>query len=135
MGRHDDLVQLDHDALATHYLDALGHALQPFEGLVLNLEVQLGGEAYAAHHAQGVVAEGDVGVKGRGDDAVLKVGKAVKRVDQLAEAVMVQADGHRVDGEVAPVLVVLQRAVLHDGLARVMAVALTAGADELHFYK
>ena len=49
--RHDYLVQLHLYALAAHYLDAVGHALQRLECLVLNLEVQLCGEAYATHHA------------------------------------------------------------------------------------
>ena len=47
---------------------------------------------------------------------------------------MIQADGHRVDGKVAAVLIVLQRTVFHNGLARIVAVALFAGAYEFHFY-
>ena len=117
MRGEDDLVQLVLDALPTDNLDAVGHPFEGLEGLVLYLEVELGGEADAAHHAQGVVGEGDLWVEGRSDDAILEVGQSVEGVNELAETVTVQADGHRVDGEVAAVLVILQRAVLHDGLA------------------
>ena len=133
MGRHDNLVELHLDALTADNLDAVGHALQCLEGLVLYLEVQLRGKADAAHHAQGVVAEGDVWLKGCGYDAILQVGQAVEGVYQFAKAVFVQADGHCVDGEVATVLIVLQGTVLDNGLARIVAVALAAGTDEFYF--
>ena len=129
-----DFVELDGDALATDDADAVGHALQALEGFVLNLEIQLGGKADAAHHAQGVVGECHLGVEGRGDDAVLEVGNAVEGVDELSEAAAVQADSHRIDGEVATVLVVLERAVLDDGFARVVAVALLPRTYELDLH-
>ncbi len=132
MGRHDDFVQLHLDALATDYTDALGHTLQGLESLILYLEVQLGGEANAAHHTQRVVAEGDVGIEGRGDDAVLEVGQAVEGVDELPKTFLIQADGHRVDGEIAPVLVVLQCAILHHRGSRLPVIALFSCSDELH---
>ena len=132
MGRHDNLVELHLDTLATDYLDAVGHALKGSEGLILYLEIELGGKADAAHHAQRIVAEGDVGVEGCGDDAVLEVGETVEGVDEFAKAAVVEADGHGVDGEVATVLVVLEGAVLDDRFARVVAVALAAGTDELY---
>ena len=130
--RHHDFVQFHLNALTAHYLDAVGHTFQGFKRLVFNLEVQLCGETYAAHHTQGVVAEGDVGVEGRGNDAILQVGQPVERVYQLAKPLFVKADGHRVNSEVAAVLVVFQRAVLNNRLARVVAVALAPGTNKFH---
>ncbi len=132
MRGHHDFVQFHLDALAADYLDAVSHVLQGLEGLIFNLEIQLGGKADAAHHAQRVVREGNLGVQGSGDDAVFQVGNAIEWVYQLAKAAPVQADGHCIDGEVATVLVVFQRAVLHHRLARVVAVAFLAGSHELH---
>ena len=130
---HDYLVELVLYALAAHYAQPVGVAGQGVEGLVLYHEVELGGEAHTAHHAQRVVGEGHVGVQRRAYDAVLQVLDAVERVYELAVSVLVQAHGHGVDGEVAAVLVVLEGAVLHHGLARVVAVALAPRAHELHF--
>ena len=131
---HDDFVQLHLDTLSADDFYAIGHVLQGLEGTFLYLKFQLGGKAYAAHHAQGVVAEGHLRVERRGDDAVLQVGKTVEGVYQLAETVGIETDGHGVDGKVAAVLVILQRTVLNDGLARITTIALTTGTDELHFF-
>ena len=59
---------------------------------------------------------------------------AAEGVYQLAEVGAVELYGHGVDGEVAAVLVVLERAVLHDRLARVVAVALAACPDKLYLH-
>ena len=129
---HHYLVKLLGYALAADNADALGVAPEGVEGFVFDEEVELRGEAYAAQHAQRVVREGHVRVERRAYYAVLKVGQAVEGVYKLAEARAVEAHGKGVNGEVAAVLVVLQRAVFYHGLARVVAVALLAGADELH---
>ena len=71
-------------------------------------------------------------VKGRADDAVFEIREPVERIDKLAKAVGIEADSQRVDGEVAPVLVVLQRAVLDMWLTAVVAVAFLAGTNKLH---
>ena len=89
-------------------------------------------EAHAAHHAQRVVGESDVGVERCAYNAVLEVVDAVERVYEFAEARLVKAYRHGVDGEVAAVLVVLECAVLNHGLARTTVVALAACAHELH---
>ena len=80
-----------------------------------------------------VVGEGDIGVERCAYYAVLEVVDAVEGVDQFAEACLVQAYRHGVDGEVAAVLVIFERAVLNHGLARTAVVALAACAHELHF--
>ena len=56
--------------------------------------------------------------------------QAVEGVDELTEAVSVQADGQSVDREVTALLIFLQRTVLDEGLAAIGGVALTAGAYE-----
>ena len=132
MRGEDDLVEFVLDALAAHNLDTVGHPFQCLIGLLFNLEIQLRGETYAAHHAQRVVRKSDLRVKGCGDDTVFEICQSVEGIDEFTEAVFVQTDGHRIDGEVATVLVIFQSTVLHDGLTRVMTVALLAGTDELH---
>ena len=105
--RHHHFVQFIGDALATDDFNALGIALQGIEGFFLDEEIQLGGKTDASKHAQGIVAERDVGVERGANDAVLQVVESVKGVYQFAKAPLVETNGHRVDGEVAAVLVVL----------------------------
>ena len=130
--RSHELLNLVDDALLRDDAYALAVAMQRLPGLRLDLEIQLRSKADAAHHAQRIVGERHVRIQRSGYQPVLHIPDAVERIHQLAEALAVQADGHRVDGEVAPLLVVLQRAVFHDGFARVVAVALLAGTHELH---
>ena len=107
--------------------------MQRLPGLLLDLKVQLSGKADAAHHAQRIVGERHVRIQRSSYQPVLHIPHPVERVHQFAEALAVQTDGHGVDREVAALLVILQRAVLHDGLARIVAVALLASPHELHF--
>lgn len=132
MGCQNNLVELLLYALAADDLQSVGVAREGLACFLLNLKVELGGEAHAAHHAQRVVAEGNVGIEGCGDDAILQVGHTVEGVDELAEAVAIEAHCHGVDGEVATVLVVFEGTVFHVGLPTVMAIALLAGAHKLH---
>ena len=56
--------------------------------------------------------------------------QAIEGVDELTEAVGVQADGQSIDREVTALLIFLQRAVLDEGLATVGCVALATSAYE-----
>ena len=132
MRRHDNLVQLVLDTLAAHYFYTVGHALQRLKRLWLYLKVQLRCKTDASHHAQWVVAKGDARLQGRGYDAILQISQSVKRINQFTKTCFVQTDGHRVDGEVATILIVLQRTILYDRFARVVTVALLASPHKLH---
>ena len=103
----DDLVEFLLDTLSADDFQPFSVARQCVEGLVFDVELQLCGESHTAHHAQRVVGEGNIRVEGRADNAVLQVSESVERIDKLTKTVSVEADGQRVDGEVAPVLVVL----------------------------
>ena len=127
------LVEFVGNALAAHYLYAFGVASESLKRLVVDVEPQLGGEPYAAHHAQRIVREGDVGVERSAYYAVLKVVNAVEGVDQFAETVVIEAYSHSVDGEVAAVLVVFQGSVFDDRFARRAVIALASCAYKLHF--
>ena len=72
-GRHENLIEFVLDALTTDDIDTLGIAREGIEGLVLDHEIELGCEAHATQHAQGVVGEGDVGVERSGNDTILEV--------------------------------------------------------------
>ena len=78
--------------------------------------------ADSPHHAQGVVAEGDVGVERSAYDPPLYVAEAVEQVHQFAEAVGCHAQGHGVYGKVAAADIVLEGAVFDNWIARVAAV-------------
>ena len=129
---HHDFVQFLLDAFPADDSDPVGIAFQGLEGFILNEEIELCGKAHAPHHTQRVVRKGNVRGERRTDNAVPKVVDTAERVDELAEAFSVQADGQRIDGEVAAILVVLQRTVLHDRLPAVVAVPLRPCPDELH---
>ena len=133
MGRHDNLVEFHLDTFATDNLDTVGHAFQGLEGLILNLEVQLGGKTDATHHTQWVITECDTRLQRSGDDTILQVGQAIKGVNQFTKTVLIQADSHRINRKVATVLIILQRTILHDRLTRIVTIALLSGSHKLHF--
>ena len=133
LGRKHDFIQFVDDALLRDYLYAFGIAHEGLLRLVLNLEMELGGKAHTAHHAQGVVGEGDVWVERCGYETILHIQKSVEPVDELTEMCLVETYGKRIDGEIATVKVVLQGSVLHDGLAAVVGIAFATGTDKLYF--
>ncbi len=112
-----NLVELVSYSLTADDFNPVGISLQCRKGFVVDEEVELCGKPDAAHHAQGVVGEGDIGVEGSADDAVFHVGKSIEGVDKFTIAVFVEAHGQCVDGEITTVLVVLQAAVFHGRLA------------------
>ena len=120
--RTHDLAQLVVDALACYDLQSRGVAAYRLKRFRQDLEIELRGKPHSAHHAQRIVRECDVGVERRADHTLGQVDKPVERVNQFAEPVGVQADGHGVDGEIPAVLVVGQRAVLHYRIAALPAV-------------
>ena len=86
---------------------ARGDDLYPFpvpfqclERLFIYIKIQLGGKTHAAHHAQRVVAESNVGVERRTDEAVFHVPHAVERVDQFSETFTVQTYGQCINREI-----------------------------------
>ena len=132
-GKHN-LVELGLYALAADNVKPVRVAPKSLEGLRLNGEVELCGEPHAAQHAEGVVGECDVGVQRCGYYSVLKVVDSIERVYQLAKPACIEAYCHGVDGEVTAVLVIGKCPLLHNGLARVVAVALPSGTDKLHLH-
>ena len=61
----EDLVELRGDALGGDDLDAPSISPDSSEGVGVDEEAELRGEAYGTHHAQRVIAEGDVGIEWR----------------------------------------------------------------------
>ena len=117
------------DAFGGDDVDALAHAGHRLADLGGDGEVQLRGEAGAAHHAQRVVGEGVLRCAGRADDAGGEVREAAVRVDEHAAG---EADRHRADREVAAHEVVVQGvAERHDGLPRVRVVLLRPVCGDL----
>jgi len=130
---HEYLVQFLGDALSADYLYPFRVSLQRIEGLILNPEIETGGETDAAEHTERVVAEGDVRVERRADDAVIEVVYSSEGIHEFSEAALVETDSHGIDGEVTAVLVVFQCAVLHYRIARFAVVAFLSRSHEFHF--
>ena len=81
-----------------------------------DVEAELRGEARGPHHPQRVVGEGLLGGGRRHEPAGDEVVEPAVHVDELEAR---QPDRHRVDGEVAPHEVALERVAEHHlGLAR-----------------
>ena len=133
-GRHHYLIQFVGNTLAGDDLYPFPVPFQCLERLFIYIKIQLGGKTHAAHHAQRVVAESNVGVERRTDEAVFHVPHAVERVDQFSETFTVQTYGQCINREITAVLVVFQRPVFHHRLTRVMAVTLLPGSYELHLH-
>ena len=137
-GRNEHFVQLFRDSFLGEYAQTVGHAAHAFDALGNDSESQLRSgelcrETDGAKHTQRIVGIGGVRIQGSADNACCKVFDAAERIHQLAERILIQREGHGVDGEVAAELVVAQGAVFHYGLAGLAAVGLLAGAYEFHF--
>src|SRR5690606_29157092 len=114
--RGDDLLELVGDALHAEDLDAAGLLLHRAERLDVDREAELGGEAGGAEHPERVVLERGARIERRAEPLADEVDDAAEGVEEVAEALGVEGEGEGVDREVAPGLVVLERAVLDDRL-------------------
>ena len=106
-GRGERRILLNSVALGGNDLNALGVPPDGCESVGIDEEAELGGKADGAHHAQRVVAECDVGVEWRAQGERLHVAQSIKGIHELSEAVGIETNGQRIDGEVAPLLVFL----------------------------
>ena len=132
--RAHDFAQLVLDALHGDDFDALRVAAYGVERGRVYRELQLGGEAHGAHHAQGVVAERYVGVERCAYGACAYIFESPVKVYEFAERAGVHAHGHGVDGEVAAGYVFFERAAFHYGVARLAAVAFAPCAHEFQLH-
>ena len=132
LGEHN-LVHLVADTLATDNLQPFGIARESGISLIFYLEIELGSKTYTSHHTERVVRKGDIRIERSGNDAILQVIDTIKRIDEFAKTVLVQADRHSIDGEVATVLVILQGSILYNRLARITVVTLLSCSHELYF--
>ena len=99
----------------------------------MNLEVELGSEADCAHHSQRIIGKSDIRIKRGADNAGFEVRDTVEGIDKLAETVFIQADSHRVDGEIAAILVIFECAVFHDRVARLAHIRFLACSYKFQF--
>ena len=130
--RHHDFVELVGDSLTADDPDALRIPLKCIKSLLVDVEIELCGEADAPHHPQRVIGESDIWVKRRTDTAIQQVADTVERIHQFAETVLVETYCHGIDGEVTPVLVILQGAVLNNRFAAFATVTFPPGSHEFH---
>ena len=105
---HHDFIQLTGHAFTSHPIDFLALPLQRRKSLVFDLKFEGSGEAYAAKHAQRVLVESRFRVARSGDNAILQVCPAVKRVHYFAKMVGIQANGYCMDGKIPVVEVIVE---------------------------
>jgi len=98
-GLHEDASELVVEACATDRIEVGDIALEPGEGLGLDLKAETDGVAEGAEYAGGVVLEGPLVQDA--DEARIEVGAAAGWVENVAGVGAVQAEGEGVDGEVA----------------------------------
>ncbi len=104
------------DQLITHTLgrydaDAVDHIGNRLGGLRLDTEPQLRHEPHRTHHAQRVVVEGLPRIDRGAQHALGQIVRAPERVDELQVG---HAQRHRVDGEITPGQIPLQRVAVAD---------------------
>jgi len=117
------------DPFGRHYRQPGGESRHRLAHVGRHREIELCGEPGGAQYPQRVVGERILRPARRAQHLVPQVGQPPEWVGQFQRG---QPGGHRVDGEVAPRQVVVQRSpVVHLGLARVMAVALAAVGGDL----
>ena len=95
---HQHLVQLVADALGRDNGEPAVHALHRRDERGVRFQVEAGREAGGAQHAQRVVPEGDLGIEWGAQAPRGQVAEPVEGVDELHVG---QAEGQRVDREVA----------------------------------
>ena len=127
------LIEFVGDALHRNYLNAFTVAGDGFFGLLLYTKTQPARKPDGAQHPQRVVRKGCIGFQWRADDAVVEVVDAVERVGEFAKISLVHRNAHRVDGEVAAFLVVLDSAVFNNRLARIAVVGFLARPHKFEF--
>ncbi len=111
-GAQQQLLQLGPHPLGRDDLDALRHRRHRRQHLGRHLEPQLRGEAGRPHHPQRVVVERLLGAARCPQHPGGEVGQPAERVDEAQRG---QLDSHRVDGEVPPRQVALERVPIGDG--------------------
>ena len=127
--RQHELDELVLDPFRRHHGEPRGQFRHRLPCLRRDHEAQLGGEAGRAEHAQRIVIERVLRPARRTQHLVPDVTQAAERVHQVERG---QARRHRIDREVTPGQVRLQRgSVLHARLARMRLVFLAAVGRDL----
>ncbi len=130
-----NLVQLLCNTFPADNLQSFDIAAKGIFCLRLDIKAQLRGETHTTKHTQRIVRESNIWIQRRPYQSVFQVVQAVKGIYQFAKTFMIQADGHRIYGEVSPLLIIFQGTVFHHRLARIMTIAFLTRTNELHFYK
>ena len=109
VGRHHQLDQLISHPLGRDDGDAFGHVSHRLDHLGGDRKSQLRGKAGGTHHPQGVIGEGVLGAARRTQLAMRQIEDAAMGVDQSAVG---QGQRHRVDGEVTPTEIAINRVAI-----------------------
>ena len=132
------LVEFLGDSLLREYVHPLAHRGNGFAAFGHDLKALLrsgepGGKTYRPEHPEGIVAEGHIRVQRSTYHSGGQVPDTSERVHKSPEIIFLKTECHRIYGEVPAFLVILQRAVLHDGLAGIPVVGLLSSPHELQF--
>ena len=133
-GVGDSIILFSSSAIRSLDMMLMRSLLRSSASNVSSSMTKLCGKSDASHHAQGVVAEGDVRVERCGYYSVFEVVYAIEWVYEFSVAFLVQAECHGVYGKVSSVLVFFQSAVFRDWFSGVVAIALFACSDKFNLY-
>ena len=127
-----NLVQFISNTFFGYNRDTFLIAAQGFKGGIIYIEIQLGSKADTAHHAQRVVAKGNIRIERCADGFLFQVLDSAERVYQLAIARLIQTNSQCIDSKVTAVLIVLQRTVFHYRFAGIVGIRFLSCPYKLH---
>ena len=76
------------------------------------------------HHAQGIIAESNIRVKGSADCFFFHILQTSERIYQFAKTCFIETYSQSIDREIATILIVFQRAVFNDRFTRIPLIRL-----------
>ena len=87
----------------------------------------------ATHHAQGIIAESNIRVKGSADCLFLHILQTSKRIYQFTKTCFIETYGQSIDREIATILIVFQRAVFNNRFTRIPLIRFFTCTNKLYF--
>lgn len=129
--RAHDLSEFVIDTFLRDNVDTHGISPYTLESSGKDGEFELSRESHRPHHAQRIVGKRDIRIERRTDDAGIKIRNTMERVDEFAKSLLVKADSHGIYGEVTSFLVVVESAILHNGVAGVAVITLAAANSQI----
>ena len=95
--------------------------------------MELSGESDCPQHPERVVGESYVGIERRAKYTRIKVYQSIERVDKLTKPIPVQAYRHGVDCKITAAHIIIEGAILYNGIAGVARLRFPARTHKFKF--